>query len=174
MASRSTTNKAKVAGIGASSFLDLKAELASKEREISENKAAGKKTTSNGQKPGKVSVPRRLSFGNGHVYAFLFYPTVRNRNPPYGVGLIRASMRERRGISNWKPSNGQRSKPRTRFWNENQGYTNNSTKERTPGYRKSSMGHYSLMCVRRNPSRSPCGSVSLTGITLPVRSEVGG
>lgn len=70
MASRSTTNKAKAAGIGASSFLDLKAELASKEREIAENKAAGKKATSNQQKPVKVSVPCRSSFGSGRAYAF--------------------------------------------------------------------------------------------------------
>ena len=56
MAPKSTTNKAKAAGIGASSFLDLKAELAAKEKEISENKAVGKKTTSNGRKPGKVNV----------------------------------------------------------------------------------------------------------------------
>ena len=57
MAPRFTTNKAKATGIGASSFLDLKAELAAKEKEIAENKAAGKKSTSGGQKPGKVSVP---------------------------------------------------------------------------------------------------------------------
>ena len=56
MAPRSTTNKAKAAGVGASSFLDLKAELAAKEKEIAENKGSGKKTTSGGQKPGKVSV----------------------------------------------------------------------------------------------------------------------
>jgi len=55
MAPRSTTNKAKAAGIGASSFLDLKAEVASKEKEITENKATGKKTASGGRKPGKVS-----------------------------------------------------------------------------------------------------------------------
>lgn len=60
MAPKSTTNKAKAAGIGASSFLDLKAELAAKEKEIAENKAAGKKTTSNGRKPGKVCLPRPL------------------------------------------------------------------------------------------------------------------
>jgi len=55
MAPKSTTNKAKAAGIGASSFLDLKAELAAKEKEFVENKATGKKA-SGGQKPGKVSV----------------------------------------------------------------------------------------------------------------------
>ena len=55
MAPRSTTNKAKAAGIGASSFLDLKAELAAKEKEVAENRATGKKTGSVGQKPGKVS-----------------------------------------------------------------------------------------------------------------------
>ena len=49
------TNKAKAAGIGTSSFLDLKAELAAKEKEIAENRAVGKKTASSGQKPGKVS-----------------------------------------------------------------------------------------------------------------------
>jgi hypothetical protein len=59
MAPKSTTNKAKAAGIGASSFLDLKAELAAKEKEISENKAAGK-NTSNGHKQGKVCLPRPL------------------------------------------------------------------------------------------------------------------
>jgi hypothetical protein len=69
MAPRST-NKARAAGIGASSFLDLKAELASKEREIAENKAAGKRTASNGQKPGKVGVPSRLCSGSGHAYPF--------------------------------------------------------------------------------------------------------
>ena len=57
MAPRSTTNKAKAAGIGASSFLDLKAELAAKEKEVAENRASGKKTISSGQKPGKVCVP---------------------------------------------------------------------------------------------------------------------
>jgi hypothetical protein len=55
MAPRSTTNKAKAAGVGASSFLDLKAELAAKEKEIAENKAVGKRIASGGQKPGKVS-----------------------------------------------------------------------------------------------------------------------
>ena len=55
MAPRSTTNKAKAAGIGASSFLDLKAELAAKEKEIAENRSVGRKTVSGGQKPGKVS-----------------------------------------------------------------------------------------------------------------------
>ncbi|KAF9649826.1 hypothetical protein BDM02DRAFT_3113047 [Thelephora ganbajun] len=53
MAPRSTTNKAKAAGIGASSFLDLKSELAAKEKEIAGNKAAGEKFTSGGPKPGK-------------------------------------------------------------------------------------------------------------------------
>jgi hypothetical protein len=55
MAPRSTTNKAKAAGVGASSFLDLKAELAAKEKEIAENKAVGKRIALGGQKPGKVS-----------------------------------------------------------------------------------------------------------------------
>ena len=57
MAPRSTTNKAKAAGIGASSFLDLKAELAAKEKEIAEDRTSGKRTTSGGQKPGKVCPP---------------------------------------------------------------------------------------------------------------------
>lgn len=57
MAPRSTTNKAKAAGIGASSFLDLKAELAAKEKEIAESRAAGKKITLDGRKPDKVRVP---------------------------------------------------------------------------------------------------------------------
>ena len=73
MAPRSTTNKAKAAGVGASSFLDLKAELAAKEKEVAENKAAGRKTTSGGQKPGKVSFsPLSLcsNFREGYVYAF--------------------------------------------------------------------------------------------------------
>ena len=61
MAPKSTTNKAKAAGIGASSFLDLKAELTAKEKEITENKAAGKRTLLDGHKPGKVSVPRPLA-----------------------------------------------------------------------------------------------------------------
>lgn len=75
MAPRSTTNKAKAAGIGASSFLDLKAELAGKEKEIAENKTAGKKTTG-GQRPGKVSVSLlsfRSSSGKGHAHAFFLW-----------------------------------------------------------------------------------------------------
>ena len=69
MAPKSTTNKAKAAGIGASSFLDLKAELAAKEKEIAGNKSTGKRSASSSQKPGKVCralfVPRewlRLRF----------------------------------------------------------------------------------------------------------------
>ena len=63
MAPRSTTNKAKAAGIGASSFLDLKAELAAKEKEIAEDRTSGKRTSSGGKKPGKVCVvsPRLTS-----------------------------------------------------------------------------------------------------------------
>ena len=73
MAPRSTTNKAKAAGVGASSFLDLKAELAAKEKEVAENKAAGRKTTSGGQKPGKVSVPPLTAFElRGRVMLILF------------------------------------------------------------------------------------------------------
>jgi len=73
MAPRSTTNKAKAAGVGASSFLDLKAEIASKKKEIAENNAAGNKTVSVGRKPGKVSdFPSPhilLSFREGYAYA---------------------------------------------------------------------------------------------------------
>ena len=71
MAPKSTTNKAKAAGIGATSFLDLKAELAAKEKEIVENKVAGKKTTSNGRKPGKVSLcrPSRMT-----MFILIFSP----------------------------------------------------------------------------------------------------
>ena len=74
MAPRST-NKAKAAGIGASSFLDLKAEVAAQEKEITENKAGGKKTTSGGQKPGKVCTSHLSfysSFGEGHAHTFSF------------------------------------------------------------------------------------------------------
>jgi hypothetical protein len=74
MASRSTTNKAKAAGVGASSFLDLKAELAVREKDIAENKAAGRKTTSGGQKPGKVSASpfsSCSSFWERHVMVML-------------------------------------------------------------------------------------------------------
>ena len=70
MAPRSATNKAKAAGFGASSFLDLKAEVASKEKEITENRAAGKKTTSSGRKPGKVSGSSpSYPIRGGHAYA---------------------------------------------------------------------------------------------------------
>jgi hypothetical protein len=41
---RTTTNKAKAAGVSASSFLDLKAELAVKEQDFLKSKAAGKAT----------------------------------------------------------------------------------------------------------------------------------
>jgi hypothetical protein len=145
MAPRSTTNKAKAAGIGASSFLDLKAELTAKEKEVAENRTAGKKTTG-GQKHGKVCLSPLVPF-------FLwggscsFFPSFLGlgRNQLYGAGLIRASTRELRGISSSKPSSDRQSKPRTRFWNESLGYTRNSTKEETLGYQKSSMGRYSLM-----------------------------
>lgn len=103
MAPRSTTNKAKAAGIGASSFLDLKAELAGKEKEIAENKTAGKKTTG-GQRPGKVSVSLlsfRSSSGEGRAHAFSLVGL--GRNQPYGADLIKASTREPRRISSSKP-----------------------------------------------------------------------
>jgi len=142
MAPRSTTNKAKAAGIGASSFLDLKAEVASKEKEITENKAAGKKTTSAGRKPGKVSdlpPPLLLVVRGGLCSPVCLVCWSRNR--PYGAGLIRASTRGPRGISSSRPSNDQRSKLHTRFWNESREYTRNLTKGSTWGYQKSSMGH---------------------------------
>ena len=63
MAPRSTTNKAKAAGIGASSFLDLEAELTAKEKEITENEGSGKKTASGVLKPGRVSGLHYLLFG---------------------------------------------------------------------------------------------------------------
>jgi len=107
MAPRSTTNKAKAAGIGASSFLDLKAELAGKEREIAENKATGKKTISGGQKPGKVSVsPSRSVLPSGRIMLmpFFFFALVGlARNQPYGADLTKASTREPRGTSSLKP-----------------------------------------------------------------------
>lgn len=70
-------NKAKAAGIGASSFLDLKAELAAKEKEIAENKTTGKKSSSGGQKPGKVSVSP-LSLCSGR--AMLMFPPLSCRS----------------------------------------------------------------------------------------------
>ena len=128
MAPRSTTNKAKAAGIGASSFLDLKAELTAKEKEITENKGSGKKTSSGGLKPGKVSGLHYLLFGDGDVHAFAFSSVTWSRNQRCGLDLIRALTREPREISNLKPSNDQQSKPRTRFWNASRGYTSNLTK----------------------------------------------
>jgi len=118
MAPRSTTNKAKAAGVGASSFLDLKAELAAKEKEVAENKAAGRKTTSGGQKPGKVSVSPlspRSNFGGDSCLCFSFSLAGPNRNQLYGVDLIKASTHEPRGISSLKLSNDQQSKLRTQF-----------------------------------------------------------
>ena len=103
MAPKSTTNKAKAAGIGASSFLDLKAELAAKEKEIAGNKASGKKTISGGQKPGKVSVSRSV-LPSGRAMLILPPPLVGpGRNQRYGADLIRASVHEQRGISSSKP-----------------------------------------------------------------------
>ena len=149
MAPRSATNKAKAAGFGASSFLDLKAEVASKEKEITENRAAGKKTTSSGRKPGKVSGPSPShpshDSGRSCLCVFLVWWS---RRRPYGADLIRASTRGPRGILSSRPSNGRRSKPRTRFWNESQEYTRNLTKEWTPGYQKSNMGHCLSTFVR--------------------------
>jgi len=147
MAPRSTTNKAKAAGIGASSFLDLKAELAAKEKEIVENKAV-RKNTSGGQKPGKVSVSLLLfcpSFRGARCLSIFL--AGRSRNQPYGADPIRASTPEPRGTSSSKLSNDRRSKPRTRFWNESRGYTRNLTRERTLGYQKSNTGRCLSMSV---------------------------
>ena len=49
-------NKAKAAGVSASSFFDLKAELAKKEEEFAKNKAAGKSAALVGgvKRPDKV------------------------------------------------------------------------------------------------------------------------
>ena len=82
MAPRSTTNKAKAAGIGASSFLDLKAELAAKEKEISENRTGGKKTTAGGQKPGKVSDFPRSPFGRAMLILFLLFLSIGSEQKP--------------------------------------------------------------------------------------------
>ena len=149
MAPRSTTNRAKAAGVGASSFLDLKAELAAKEKEISENKAVGKKTTSGGQKPGKVNNSPLLfcsSFGEGRADVFSSSLFGRwSRNQPYGADLTRESTREPRGISSSKLSTDRRSKPRTRFWNESRGFTRTSTRGRMQGFQRSSTGRCLLM-----------------------------
>ena len=50
------TNKARAAGVSASSFLDLKAELAKKEEEFSKNKEVGKSAALVGgvKRPDKV------------------------------------------------------------------------------------------------------------------------
>ena len=56
-------NKAKAAGISASSFFDLKAELSKHENQFAKNKAAGKSTTIVGgvKRPDKVSL-KSLTF----------------------------------------------------------------------------------------------------------------
>ena len=136
------TNKAKAAGIGASSFLDLKAELAAKEKEIAENRAVGKKTASSGQKPGKVSdFPPLTAHPLENAMLMRFFSAGRGRNRPCGAGLIKASRRGPRRISSSRLSHDRRSKPRTRFWNESREFTRNLTRERTPGYQKSNTGH---------------------------------
>lgn len=54
------TNKAKAAGVSASSFFDLKAELSKKEEEFSKAKASGKTALVGGVKrPDKVCSPSR-------------------------------------------------------------------------------------------------------------------
>ena len=172
MAPRSTTNKAKAAGIGASSFLDLKAEVASKEKEITENKAAGKKTAAGGRKPGKVSdLPPPLCLTiRGELCSWVRL-ACRSRNRPYGVNLIRASTRGPPGISSSRLSNDQRSKPPTRFWNESQGYTRNLTEESTLGYQKSSMDHCLSTFVRNtmNLAVRLCTDQPLSGSSIESR-----
>jgi hypothetical protein len=60
-------NKAKAAGISASSFFDLKAELAKQENEFAKNKAAGKSNAIVGgvKRPDKV---RQAPDNNNNVY----------------------------------------------------------------------------------------------------------
>ena len=58
------SNKSKSAGVSASSFLDLKAELAKQESEFVKNRANGKETYIVGgvKRPDKVRFPPSVSF----------------------------------------------------------------------------------------------------------------
>jgi len=170
MAPRSTTNKAKAAGVGASSFLDLKAEIASKEKEITENKAAGKKHTTAGRKPGKVSgsAPSHPSHRSGSAMLMCVFGQM-GRSRLYGADLIKASTHGPRGISSSKPLNDRRSKPRTRFWNESQEYTRNLTKGWTPGYQESSTGHCLSTFVWENESTCVSADQPLSGSSIESR-----
>lgn len=60
-------NKARAAGVSASSFLDLKAELAKKEEQFAKDKAAGKSTSLAGgaSRPDKVRL--QLHSLDGHL-----------------------------------------------------------------------------------------------------------
>jgi hypothetical protein len=64
-------NKAKAAGVSASSFFDLKAELFKQENEFSKNKAAGKSTIIIGgvKRPDKVTldIPTQLHFSDNDL-----------------------------------------------------------------------------------------------------------
>lgn len=79
------SNKAKAAGVSASSFFDLKAELAKHEEEFTKNKAAGKSTALVGgvKRPEKVSLGLSLSLSHTNSCS---NGELGDRNRRYGRG----------------------------------------------------------------------------------------
>ncbi len=80
-------NKAKAAGVSASSFQDLRAELAKKEEEFSKSKVANKSAAVVGgvKRPDKVRMYSLLF----EMYDELIYGNGLRRNPLCGEGRIK-------------------------------------------------------------------------------------
>ena len=96
------TNKAKAAGISATSFLDLKAELSQREADLTQSKAAGRATAVVGGGVKKIDkVDINIIKGEPH-------PNMFHRNQRYGHVKIVVSTPERPGTLSWKKSASRR------------------------------------------------------------------
>lgn len=80
------SSKAKAAGVSASSFLDLKAELAKQETDFSKKKAGGSQSyvAGNRQRPDKASISFHL-----HDIGYTNVPSYYFRNLRYGPALTK-------------------------------------------------------------------------------------
>ena len=120
--------KTKSKAISASSFLELKAELAKKEEDLTKLKAAGHSTTVQGAKRTvKVSI---CIHGDSEGLRTDIVGFSDLRNPQHGLVRTMVLVLERQGILNWKQWTNPRSSRRVPSWNEKQKYMRSSGKGR--------------------------------------------